>query len=50
MDLEKPQKEVLVRVLKEVGYHDDHQVGEVIRIQETHLKDMVEEGFVELLY
>lgn len=43
------RKEVIVKVLERIGYHDDHYPGEVIKIYEEHLQDMVDRGFVELV-
>jgi hypothetical protein len=43
------QKRVLCVVLKPVGYHDDHEPGEIIPIDVKHVVEMIEKGYVRLL-
>ncbi|MFK7696427.1 hypothetical protein [Paenibacillus sp. HJGM_3] len=43
------RKRVIVRVLRPVGYHDDHNPGEIIEIYEDHLQGMLDQGYVEIV-
>ncbi|MGG3012271.1 hypothetical protein ABEO98_22655 [Brevibacillus parabrevis] len=49
MELENlpERKRVLVKVIKEIGYHDVHFPDEIIWVFEEHAEDMVKNGFVE---
>jgi hypothetical protein len=44
--MSKFKNEILVDVIKEVGYHDVHQVGEQIVVKLKHLKNMIDQGYV----
>lgn len=44
-----PIQWVMVEVIREVGYHDDHRVGEIINIDREHLEDMITRGYVREL-
>lgn len=39
---------VFCEVIKPVGYHDNHEVGETIRVEQRYLDEMVREGYVRV--
>ena len=40
---------VLIRVLKEFGYYDEHKPGEEFTIPFTHINELVKNGTVEIV-
>lgn len=39
---------IMCKVLKPIGYHDDHEIGEVIPVEARHVNDMIRDGYVEI--
>ena len=50
-DLEglEPVHWVTCEVIKECGYHDTHNVGEIISVDRKHLDEMIGLGYVRVV-
>ncbi len=40
---------VTCEVIKECGYHDVHEIGEIISVDRNHLDDMLNMGWIRII-
>jgi hypothetical protein len=45
-----PDDELLCIVIKPVGYHDNHEVGEIVPVRLKDITQMIRGGYVELYW
>lgn len=45
----EPTHWVSCEVISTVGYHDTHEVGDVIQVDSKHVDEMIEKGFIRTI-